>query len=62
MKFEVYKDKRKEWRWHLKAGNGKIVAIGEGYKKRASAVKTINMIVKQTILNGRFIPIVEVKK
>lgn len=34
--FEVYQDKRGEWRWRRKAVNGKIVgAASEGYKTRA---------------------------
>ena len=33
MKYEVYQDKRGEWRWRLKANNGKILAVSsEGYK------------------------------
>ena len=32
--FEMYRDKAKEWRWRLKAANGRIVAeSGEGYKR-----------------------------
>ena len=34
--FEVYQDKRGEWRWRRKATNGRIVgAACEGYKKRS---------------------------
>lgn len=30
--FHTYKDKADEWRWQLKAANGKVVAdSGEGY-------------------------------
>ena len=37
-KFEVYQDKRGEWRWRRKASNGKIVgAASEGYKSKADA-------------------------
>ena len=37
-KFEVYQDKRGEWRWRRTASNGKIVgAASEGYKSRADA-------------------------
>lgn len=33
MKYEIYQDKRGEWRWRLKAGNGNILAVSsEGYK------------------------------
>ena len=30
-KFEVYQDKAGEFRFRLKATNGQIVAVGEGY-------------------------------
>lgn len=34
----VYKDKAGEWRWRLKARNGKIVAdSGEGYASKRNA-------------------------
>jgi len=37
-KFEVYQDKRGEWRWRRKASNGKIVgAATEGYNSKADA-------------------------
>ena len=37
-KFEVYQDKRGEWRWRRKAVNGNIIgASSEGYNKRADA-------------------------
>ncbi|MBO5608647.1 MAG: DUF1508 domain-containing protein [Treponema sp.] len=31
-KYEVYKDKKGEFRFRLKSSNGQIVAVGEGYK------------------------------
>lgn len=36
-KFEVYEDARGEYRFRLKAGNGEIVATGEGYSTRTAA-------------------------
>jgi uncharacterized protein len=34
-KFELYKDKKGEYRWRLKASNGQIIAdSGEGYKNK----------------------------
>ena len=37
-KVEYYQDKSGEWRWHVKADNGKIVAAStEGYTRRANA-------------------------
>lgn len=39
MKFHIYRDKKREWRWRLKARNGRIIAdSGEGYKRRAAAI------------------------
>ena len=45
-KFEVYADKRGEFRFRLKAANGQIVAVGEGYKAKASCLNGIKSIVK----------------
>lgn len=36
-KYEIYRDVSGEFRWRLKAANGKIVASGEGYKTRSGA-------------------------
>ncbi len=45
MYYEIYKDKAGEWRWRLKARNGRIVAnSGEGYKRKSSALKMIMKI------------------
>ncbi|MGL5857277.1 MAG: YegP family protein [Angustibacter sp.] len=43
-KFELYQDKRGEYRWRLKSGNGQIIATGEGYKAKASALGGIKAI------------------
>ena len=45
-KFEVYKDKAGEFRFRLKATNGQIIAIGEGYKALNSCKKGIESIKK----------------
>jgi len=37
--FEVYEDKAKKYRFRLKAANGQIVASGEAYETKASALK-----------------------
>ena len=36
-KFEVYADKAGEFRFRLKAANGQIIAVSEGYTKRPAA-------------------------
>jgi hypothetical protein len=45
-KFEVYKDKAGEFRFRLKAGNGEIIAVGEGYKTKAAALGGIEAVKK----------------
>lgn len=49
-KIQIYKDKKKEYRWRLKAPNGKIVADGaEGYKRRSSLKKHISNVAFQML-------------
>jgi len=38
-KFEIYQDAKGEFRFRLKAGNGEIVATGEGYASKSGAVE-----------------------
>ena len=45
-KFEVYKDKKGEYRFRLKAGNGEIIATGESYPQKANCLKCIESIKK----------------
>ena len=45
-KFELYADKRGEFRFRLKAANGQIIAVGEGYKAKASCKNGIASIVR----------------
>ncbi len=45
-KFQVYKDSAGKTRFRLRADNGKIVAVGEAYKKYASAIAGIKSIQK----------------
>lgn len=45
MTFEIYKDSKSEYRWRLKADNGKIVAdSAEGYATKAGAEAGINLV------------------
>jgi hypothetical protein len=43
-KFELYQDGRGEYRFRLKAGNGEIIAVGEGYKSQAGALSGIESV------------------
>lgn len=45
-KFEVYTDKAGEFRFRLKATNGQIIAVGEGYKAKAGCLNGIESIKK----------------
>lgn len=47
--FQIYRDSRGDWRWRLKAGNGEIIATGEGYASRFNvrrAIRTFTETVK----------------
>ena len=44
--FEIYKDKAGEFRFRLKATNGQVIATGEGYKTKASAIEGIESVQK----------------
>ena len=44
MFFETYTDRKKQYRWRLKAANGKIVASGESYKQQAGRDKAIELM------------------
>ncbi len=43
-KFEVYQDKAGEYRFRLKAANGEIIAVGEGYTTKANCKNGIASI------------------
>ncbi len=45
-KFEVYTDKVGEYRFRLKARNGEIIAVSEGYKKKDSCMNGIESVRK----------------
>ncbi|MFE6735558.1 YegP family protein [Microbacterium sp. NPDC057741] len=43
-KFELYTDKSGDWRFRLKAGNGEVIATGQGYSSKASAMNGIDSV------------------
>ena len=64
MKIEMYEDTASEWRWRLKADNGKIVAVGgEGfvtkYTCRESIIR-INEELEAVFTSDQHVEIVEV--
>ena len=48
-KFEVYTDKAGEFRFRLKATNGQIIAVSEGYKAMASCLNGIESVKKNVV-------------
>lgn len=45
-KFEMYTDKAGEFRFRLKARNGEVIAVSEGYKAKASCLNGIESVRK----------------
>ncbi|MGS0561386.1 YegP family protein [Microbacterium aurugineum] len=43
-KFELYTDKSGEYRFRLKAGNGEVIAISEGYSSKSAALNGIESV------------------
>ncbi len=43
-KFEMYTDKRREFRFRLKASNGQNILASEGYKTKSSCENGINSV------------------
>ena len=47
-KFQIYKDRKGEYRWHLRARNGEIIAdSNEGYSRKASCKHGIDLVKQQ---------------
>ena len=53
-KFELYKDRKGEFRFRLKASNGQIILASEGYKRRVSAMNGIASVQKNARNGGLF--------
>lgn len=54
MTFEIYQDKKSEFRWRLVAANNKIVAdSGEGYQQKEMLLKTLNVLISK-LAKGSF--------
>lgn len=57
MTYEYYKDSKNEWRWRLKASNGRIIAdSGEGYSSEQGCKDDI-----ARVKNSKDAPVVEKK-
>ena len=45
-KFEIYKDKKGEFRWRLRADNNQVIATDEGYTSKAGCKNGIESVKK----------------
>lgn len=48
-KFEMYQDKAGEFRFRLKARNGKVIGISEGYSAKAGCLNGIESVQKNAV-------------
>lgn len=53
-KFEIYKDKKGEFRFRLKASNGEPILASEGYKTKRSCKNGIDCVKKNGRVNKQF--------
>jgi uncharacterized protein YegP (UPF0339 family) len=53
-KFEIYTDKKGEFRFRLKASNGQTVLTGEGYKSKKSCDNGVASVQKNAADAARF--------
>jgi uncharacterized protein YegP (UPF0339 family) len=45
-KFEIFLDRKKQYRFHLKASNGEVIAASQAYENKAACIKGIKAIQK----------------
>ena len=48
-KFEIYADKAGEFRFRLKATNGQVIAVSEGYTAMANCVNGVESVKKNAV-------------
>lgn len=48
-KFEMYTDKKGEYRFRLKARNGEVIAVSEGYTAKAGCINGIESVKKNVV-------------
>ena len=53
-KFEIYKDKRGEFRFRLKARNGQSILASEGYSAKSGCTNGIESVRKNSQKDGSF--------
>ncbi len=53
-KFEIYKDKKEEFRFRLKAGNGQNILASEGYSTKSSCENGIQSVKNNAPTDSRY--------
>jgi uncharacterized protein YegP (UPF0339 family) len=53
-KFEIFTDKKDEFRFRLKAGNGEIILASEGYKRKSGCVNGIESVKRNAPDDNRY--------
>ena len=53
-KFELYKDTSDEYRFRLKAGNGEIILVSEGYENKGGAENGIDSVKTNSPIDARY--------
>jgi len=53
-KFEVYRDRRGEYRFRLRAANSEIILASQGYKSRRSCLNGVASVQKNAVVAERF--------
>jgi len=54
--FEVYKDKKKQFRWRLKSQNGRIIAdSAESYTRKSNCIKAMESVIKVNFENSKVV-------
>ena len=48
-KYEIYTDKKGEYRFRLKAANGQIIAVSEGYTTKPNCEKGVASVAKNAV-------------
>ncbi len=46
-----------QWYWHLKSGNGEIIAQGEGYRRESSCLRIYALLVTVSLQGPKKLPI-----
>lgn len=61
LRIQVYKDKKGEWRWRFRARNNRVIAdSGEGYKRKAGAVRAAWHMLDLIVMAGGNVDVVVV--